>query len=278
MGQSTDCEKDALLVLVLEPKGRGPVTQVPVASDCLPWVPGTCQVTQPTWPCVCQAWVPAILSGTMSSERMSRCRKEEKGAPALAGQRICCALRFCGWGGAPGPAGRAAPACRDVWGLGPPTVPPASTGRVCHVSAPAGRMWSGTLWRPHHRCWRTGCGRQSLLPGCPSTTARGAPSLRSCWTSSSSPARPIQVRREEGAAQTPHTQRPTAPPLPRGRGADTHPAPHLPTPTSPQVFSTCARSSWPRWTRPCTRRQPQTQPRSTPACARRSLGSPPRLR
>lgn len=84
---------------------------------------------------------------------------------------------------------------------------------------------------------------------------------------------------EEGAAQTPHTQRPTAfLPSPRGKGCGHTPSapsphPHLPP---PQVFSTCARSSWPRWTRPCTRRQPQTQPRSTPACARRSLGSPPR--
>lgn len=35
MGQSVDCEKDACLQLVLEPKGRGPVTQEPVTSDCL---------------------------------------------------------------------------------------------------------------------------------------------------------------------------------------------------------------------------------------------------
>lgn len=99
----------------------------------------------------------------------------------------------------------------------------------------AGRMWSGTLWRPRHRCWRTGCGRQSLCSGCPSTTARGAPSPRSCWTSSSSPARPIQVRRGRKELPRPHT--PSAPPPssppPGGRGADTHPAPHLPTPTSP---------------------------------------------
>ena len=66
------------------------------------------------------------------------------------------------------------------------------------------------------------------------------------------------------------------PALPPGEVARTHTQPHLPTPTSPQVSSTCARSSWPRWTRPCTHRQPQTRPKSTPACARRSSGSPPR--
>lgn len=42
-----------------------------------------------------------------------------------------------------------------------------------------------------------------------------------------------------------------------------------------QVSSTCARSSWPRWTRPCTRRRLQTQLRSMLACVRRSLGSRP---
>lgn len=47
-------------------------------------------------------------------------------------------------------------------------------------------------------------------------------------------------------------------------------------PPTRQVSSTCARSSWPRWTRPCTPRQPQTPRRSTPASAGRSSGSQPR--
>lgn len=42
-----------------------------------------------------------------------------------------------------------------------------------------------------------------------------------------------------------------------------------------QVSSTCARLSWPRWTRPCTRRRLPIRLRSMPASARRSLGSRP---
>ncbi|KAM9043511.1 thimet oligopeptidase-like isoform 1-T1 [Megaptera novaeangliae] len=42
-----------------------------------------------------------------------------------------------------------------------------------------------------------------------------------------------------------------------------------------QASSTCARSSWPRWTRHCTRRRPRTRPRRMPASARRSSGAQP---
>ena len=58
------------------------------------------------------------------------------------------------------------------------------------------------------------------------------------------------------------------------RGLDTVPAPRL-LPPAPQASSTCARSSWPRWFRPCTRRLPRTRPRRMPASARRSRGSQP---
>lgn len=100
----------------------------------------------------------------------------------------------------------------------------------------AGRMWSGTLWRPRRRCWRIGCGRRSRCSGCPSTTARAAPSPRSCWTSSSSPARPIQVRLgKEGAAQRPNTQRPTSfLPSPRGKWPGHTPSPISPPPPPPR--------------------------------------------
>ncbi|XP_036703099.1 thimet oligopeptidase isoform X4 [Balaenoptera musculus] len=124
--------------------------------------------------------------------------------------------------------------CSQVWGPGWALLqlhsPP------CRPSSPcsAGHTWSGTSWRHLRRCWRTGCGRWSRCSGCPSTTARAAPSPKSCWTNSSSPGRPTQAS------------------------------------------STCARSSWPRWTRPCTRRRPRTRPRSMPASPRRSSGSQPR--
>ena len=126
------------------------------------------------------------------------------------------------------------PVCRVGWGLGPPTVPRSPAPHRPSLPCSAGRMWSGTLWRPRHRCWRTGCGRQSHCSGCPSTTARAAPSPRSCWTSSSSPARPIQV--QWGGRSRPDTKHP-APhcllPSPRGKWPGHTPSapsphPHLP--------------------------------------------------
>ena len=44
-------------------------------------------------------------------------------------------------------------------------------------------------------------------------------------------------------------------------------------PPTPQAYSTCTRSSGPRWTRPCTCRRPQTRPRRMRASARRSSGA-----
>lgn len=58
----------------------------------------------------------------------------------------------------------------------------------------AGHTWSGTLWRPRPRCWRTGYGRRSLCFACPGTTRQGAPSRMSCWRNSLNPGRQTQVR------------------------------------------------------------------------------------